>query len=333
MDSVSDISPILDNRNQEINPNLTLNLFINVPCILLSILTICLDVFVINYYRKSQMSVVSQLYSLIGGADIVAAASIIYQFIVVTLFIKGLITGHALDRNIAICYTLFTVSYRSSVFYNLMLSACRTIVILRPFYRVRKGAVLTACLLYTLPWLILAGIDIYVIYFMMEQSLADDSLFLDYLLLGSTVTQIWSMSVQAAYVFIVWLAIIPFLLPAFIILITCTIQIIGVLKPGKFQSGIRQKHVTITVLSMSSAFILSNTGFYIVIMYKLGTGNGTGKSLGQTSATLGIILPMINAAVNPLIIISRSKEIRSNFLDFWKNVTVVRDVNTVEDSL
>ena len=48
-----------------------------VPCILLSIMTVSLNIFVINYYRKTKFTLVPLLYTMISGVDILTAVGVI----------------------------------------------------------------------------------------------------------------------------------------------------------------------------------------------------------------------------------------------------------------
>ena len=137
---------------------------ISAPCILLSLMTIALNIFVIKFYWKSKLTVVPLLYTLIATADMACSVGTIYQSIVASLFTDrfGYISTDTVDKNAAIFYTLIQISYRCSVFYNLVLAVSRTIMILRPFYQVNLKMIKLVCILYILPWILLGGMKIQV---------------------------------------------------------------------------------------------------------------------------------------------------------------------------
>ena len=122
--------------------------FTSVPCILLSIMTITLNIFVINYYRKNNLTLVPVLYTLISGVDILTAVGVIHQSIAMSLYTRDIISETTLDANTVICFTFIQISYRASVFYNLVMAVSRTVMILRPFHQIKVKTVVVVCVLY-----------------------------------------------------------------------------------------------------------------------------------------------------------------------------------------
>ena len=125
-------------------------------------MTITLNIFVINYYRKSDLSVVSLLYTLIAIMDIICAIGTIHKYIAVLLVYKDLISGRNLDVNAMIFYFFTQVSYRCSVFCNLVLAVSRTLLILKPFYQINIKLVKLACILCSTLYITLYGMNIHV---------------------------------------------------------------------------------------------------------------------------------------------------------------------------
>ena len=104
-------------------------------CILLSLQVVVLNSFVIHHYKNSMKSFVPMMYLMVSSADILTAISVVHQSIITILSSHGLISNRWLKWNYAVAYTLMSLSYRASIFYNVVLAVSRTINILNPFYR------------------------------------------------------------------------------------------------------------------------------------------------------------------------------------------------------
>ena len=136
--------------------------WISGPCILLSIMTITLNSFVIDHYRRSQITVIPLIYTMISSSDILTAVGVIYQSIVTALFHKRVIEKWTeVDKyHAVISYTLIAVSYRSSIFNNLVLAVYRTVMVLRPFRQKNMKTVVVVSALYGATWAVIAAVDI-----------------------------------------------------------------------------------------------------------------------------------------------------------------------------
>ena len=133
----------------------------SIPSIPLSIIAIILNIFVINFYRNNELTVVSLLYTFIAAADILSALAVLHQFIVLLLFVERVIDVKSVDGNAVVFYSMLQISYRCSVFFNLVLAVSRTVMILRPFHHIKKLSVKLPCILYVFPWVVLCGMNIY----------------------------------------------------------------------------------------------------------------------------------------------------------------------------
>ena len=109
------------------------------PSILLSIMTIILDIFVIKFYWKRELTVVPILYIFIASLDILTGLGIIHLYTVFLLdggqyigwwHYMGSIGGGTLHIHVMIATFFLQISYRCSVFCNLVLAVSRTIKIL-----------------------------------------------------------------------------------------------------------------------------------------------------------------------------------------------------------
>ena len=302
-------------------------IYSSAPSFLLSIMTITLNIFVINYYRKSDLSVVSLLYTLIATMDIICATGTIHKYIAVLLFYKNLISGRNLDVNAMIFYFFTQVSYRCSVFCNLVLAVSRTIMILKPFYQINIKVVKFSFVLCCVFYISLDGMNLHEFgeyYF--------GKVYGGALLIGSGLAYkliyVSGINEENRHRYLI-VSILPDLIglmvPVIIVIITCIIQVISLQRSSQFPTNSNQRHVTITVLLMSTLFVLCNSAlsvYLFILMVIILTGN---DELGQIWASekafpivlvvTGTVLPILNAALNPVIIISRSNGLRNKLLN------------------
>ena len=296
------------------------------PCIILSVITIVLNIFVINFYRTKKTSLVPLLYSMIAGADILTGLGVIHQSIAISLFTRDIISESTLDYNTVVCYTLTQLSYRSSVFYNLVLAVSRTVVILRPFHRINTKTVLLVCVLYVIPWIIIAGIDIYQLHVVCG---VYTPVYMTLPLMGTGLIFIMEHFEEHLKIFVrtlfVLLVVLPFVIPVILIIITCIIQVVSVNRPSQFPVSSNQRHVTITVIMMSTLFVICNSGLYGFFFTIIGhTSSNYGHFEVSNYYFIAVticstVLPMINTSINPVIIISRSGELKESFVGKIRN--------------
>ena len=135
------------------------------PSILLCILTTTLNILVVKFYWKIELTVVPLLYTLIASLDIVSTIAIIYHFVVSLLHQIDLINfRNYADVNMMILTFLGQISNRCSVFRNLVLAVSRTVMILRPFCQINIMAVKLKYSLYIVPLIVLYGLNVYQFY-------------------------------------------------------------------------------------------------------------------------------------------------------------------------
>ena len=296
-------------------------LITSAPSILLSIVTITLNIFIINYYRKSELSLVPLLYTMIASADILTAVGVIHQSVAFPLFINRVIGVNSIEIHAVVFYTVIQISYRSSVFYNLVLAVSRTIMILRPFVQIKIGAVKVACILYIVPWLILAAFDINQFY-LVENQFVSTIYFNSILSMGTSISDYFDIvQVEALfYILFIYLPqLIAFIIPVLIIFITCVVQLVSLHRSSRFPASNNQRHVTITVVLISTLFVVCNSAFHGLLLYLYCTTDYT-LYIVTRAAVLGTVLPILNAALNPIIIITRSNGLRVKFEETMRQI-------------
>ena len=322
-------------------------LLISGPCILLSIMTITLNSFVIDHYRRSQITVIPLIYTMISSSDILTAVGVIYQSITTTLFHKRVIEKWTeVDKyHAVISYTLIAVSYRSSIFNNLVLAVYRTVMVLRPFRQKNMKTVVVVSALYGATWALIAAVDICLSFQTWGAQVGLGFGYKSYIMattLGKDIEDLFdsdecstNLEMSPDYnqsnfrsdiaqcnsnlysvleaIFRVLFTVIPFLLPVLIVTITCVIQAKALYKPSRCPTSNDQRHAAITVFLMSALFIGCNSAYAIyIVLLKFSIIWDPEIS---TIAVLGTFLPILNAALNPVIIISRCNGLRGIFLN------------------
>ena len=219
------------------------------------------------------------------------------------------------------------------MFFNLLLAVTRTIMILRPFYQIKIGIVKAACILYVLPWVVLLAINIYQFHIKNNPAMTFVyQVYYKFLYMASgfaTLLLSEPLSQRLKFFILVTLPdIISFLIPVSLITISCVIQIMSLHRSNQFPASSNQRHVTITVILMSTIFVLCNSAFYVYMtaMTILFVNNNPYfekllKDRIIKIAILGTVLPILNAALNPVIIISRSSGLRVEFLNTVRGST------------
>ena len=306
----------------------TIYVYTSAPSILLSIMTIILDIFVIKFYWRSELTVVPLLYTFIAFLDILTAAGVIHFFVVFIAYTKEWISLKTLDVN----GLVFLSSSRCSVFCNLVLAVSRTIMILKPFYQINGKAVKLACLIYAVPLIILYGLNIAKFYSSYVLQISLRAFFI-----GAGLGRVINDIVQKKrYDIVLTLAtlldVFAFIIPVMIVIITCIIQVISLHRSSQFPTSSNQRHVivTITILLMSTLFVICNSpnaGYvaslimsYVSVKFSLSSISLEGFYI--TTSLSAIVLPIVNSALNPVIIISRRSGMRRKFLKSFQRTSV-----------
>ena len=319
----------------------TNHLYINTPAILLSIITITLNIFVIKFYWKSELNVVPLLYTAIASLDILTAIGIIHFYVVILLSIykedfidfTDWSASKSANVNVMVLTFFLQISCRCSVFCNLVLAVSRTVMILKPFYQINIKVVKLACILYAVPWIILYGLNVHQYYahyaalttygngFLMGRGLSQKI----YLQLIKSYDR--GVLFYIYYIVLILPDVFAFIIPVIIVIITCIIQVISIRRSSQFPTSSNQRHVTITVLFMSTVFVLCNSPLAVYMtaltififtgnndMYEMWAGEN-GEKIAYITVICATVLPILNAALNPVIIISRSSGMRRKFTE------------------
>lgn len=245
---------------------------------------------------------------------------------------------------ICISSVVTTITLRSSLFFNVVLVIIRTINITRPITLIRKRAVLACICIYST--ILAAGALADVISYNLMQiqtgTLIEYSFltpipnihFLKFLFAGVLDDE------DTVRVFaVVLLLVIPFItMPLlFLISVICSIiQVVYLLKNNAAASNnttLReavQRRMTVTILLLTTVCFICNLPYTCYLIFYVFNGD-LGIFLYVTYFT-STLLPFINAAISPLLLILRSKALRKFIwqnAEVFKNTLITKKTQTV----
>ena len=312
----------------------------------LAVQMMVLNVIVIAYYQPEVKKIVPFMYILLSVTDSITGLAALLNGLMFLLL------EHPGSYLIGPTYLIFSITFRVSVFLNLIISIVRTINIIRPFYRIRRLRIGVAVALYSLAS---AAISVGLLFdheieFNLQKPKRE---YLEKLMYKPSGYQILSINglptITEEFRNLTLFIAVPFVLPSIVTMICMSIQIRAVLKPSPTQcsNSDKQKEITKTIIMLTVLFFFCNTVyiFYPVLYYKRyikPDGLNTETALGLTQVEqlrlqycLGVLCPYINAAFNPAILIYRGKELRGSVKNKVKEVMTrpVRGIATAGSAL
>ena len=329
-----------------------LNLMVGMTVIILNSL-------VGNFYRKGKRSTAAMLYVYLTGWDVTMGATAMIHaiYMILTLGLDVEETEDAFRVMVCVLFVVTSVAVRMSVFANTVLGVARTINILQPFYRVKKNFLHISFCICLLLLLALTAVDIWFAYDgenTKKESEQDFPYFRNRLLLhpalGSRILEKSSSEKDLKRDILVSSAY--FLLASLIALVCLAVQSRTLLcnpetrslrretgeAPGTSEqdktkeSGNQSAEMrsTITVLQITSVFCLCNIIYSIFTLYIFDKPPLPGEEPITMSEKLvfyitSTTVPFFNSLINPLILITRSSEVRK----FVKNKLGILQTNIV----
>ena len=286
-----------------------MQIYLGVTNTLLSIMTITLNIFVIKFYWRRELTIVPLFYNLIALLDIISGIASIYFYGAILLCRIGLIDIGAFNVHVMVVTFLGQISNRCSVFCNLVLAVSRTIMILKPFYQINIKVAKLSCILYVVPWMILYGLNVH-----QFSSNYGDIIYQYGFLMGAGLA---SITETEKMFYIVWILpdFLAFIIPVIIVIVTCIIQMRTLHRSNQFPATSNQRHVTITVLLMSTLFVFCNSPLSAYMTAILAGNPYNSSQFYALTVIFATLLPMLNGAFNPVIIITRSNAMRTKFSD------------------
>ena len=287
--------------------------------LLLGIQAILMNALVISFYCSSYKKVVPFMYLLMAACDTVTGiAAVLTGLIFLTLKAE---TGKpdAVLRIIPVAYTIFSVTFKVSVFLNLAIAIVRTINILLPFYRMRILGIAIAAVIYTLGW---TGFTIW----QLQKFHHAISLLNQYLYSPGQYQAVYhsghNYGIQCRNVFL--FVGLPYVFPSCVVVVCMAIQIRTILKqrPDRTTNTQTQRQITITIFALTVLFFFCNTIYLVYPIHfcldvntadKIKFAPDRAKRVYMMAHVTGVLCPFLNAALNPVILVVRGQAL-SGFL-------------------
>ena len=292
--------------------------------------------FILYFYHKKYRQFVPCMYSLLALFDcLMTLFKIISYFIVLSFY--GHPSEYVLQRKwVLVGFKLGGKLFlRMSIFINTLLSVARTIKTVRPFSNIKMKLALTSVAIYSGYWIILSSLDAFSLtkdvnnctrknltselrlgYYLIDERVGDQTLKLG----GQALYKNHFLSFLVIY-------IIPYILPVLICAVSAAVMITYLRKEAPSQqSAIIQRNVSLTVLLLTVSFVIC---FSIPAIYNLFNiiekylmKNKTGETdivnRGKEKHVLESTVPLINALLNPVILVWRSGELRGRLKEIFR---------------
>ena len=298
------------------------NLILCVPIILLNL-------FVVNHYRTQFRRFVPCMFFLMSSSDGLMAISVVIEsaLIIKQYWEKTVIGPDTIENKALVVATiLWNLFYRVSTFVNAVLCVARTVKAKRPFYKINMKLAVSSVAFYTLLWAAVAVFEYHGI--SSRPYIHKKGFSMSYGQLGLEIAGIFykkydspnkKKGIKTYYGVIVGfiLNLVPFILPCIVSLVCLVILVISLRKPAPNNiSAARKIHVTITVTCITALFVLCtslSTLYQLVakIIISLILEKRINEDVNKYLYPLFLLtLPLVNAAINPLIIVLRSSELK-----------------------
>ena len=297
----------------------------NTPlCIL--VLAVCTTV--LSYYRRNPATLTNTLFIMITAFDLITCVGHLILMVFVVLMSHDITTPGYVLVCVVIHTALSLLGYALSVFFNMVLAVLRTIKISFPFHQVDVGALKIAMGLVISFLVLFSVVDIWED---IDNTFYDE--FLPWIFLWDNVVVAFvghNMSDWFTYdlnihfksrIFQDLLAGLLYLVPICVVLVCLVIQFLVTRLRARARDPDQPlvtdwSHVNTTVSLLSAVFLFCNSGIVILQLYYRGSWRRINNSFAMSVRSLMIstTLPLLNSLLTPLIILSRSRELRGNVI-------------------
>ena len=316
-----------------------LDLWLGLQAIVMNVLVMC-------FYVKSYKKIVPFMYILIACCDCLTGCAAVLMSVIFFLLNTAPHTALSL---LAPAYSIFSVTFKVSVFLNLSISIVRTINIYLPFHRMRILEIAIATGVYTAGWVAFLSWELsewnwYSLdYSQLEISVYSPGQYHQLAVNTDGRTNSYSKECRRVMLFIG----LPYLLPSLFVVFCMLLQLKTILKrrPDKTSNTETQRKITITILMLTAVFFVCNT---VYVIYPISYCTRKRSMIGFAKTTdeyrkdfmirhvTGVVCPFLNAAVNPVILIARgealSKFLKRKLLNFSGSITSVSSRKTTSYS-
>ena len=310
----------------------------------LGCLVILLNSLILYFYHKQYRKFVPCMYLLLALFDCLMIIFMIISYCLVFKF-EGESSDQILKHKWVIIGFKFGEkwSLRMSIFINTLLSVARTLKTVKPFSEIKMKRALLSVVVYGSFWIVLISLDVLSLTkdlsHISKRYLSDKRRFKRFIVedrVGSeTVYLVVSESESPVLYLFFFTYLISYVLPVLVCLVSATVMIFHLRKePPSRQSAVTQRHVSVTVLFITIAFVLS---FGVPSLYDLASKVSrevSGKyglvSIGDERHILVSTVPLINTLCNPVILIWRSGELKGRLRKVFRTSRWVAKTDDME---
>ena len=276
-----------------------------------------------SFYRTKHDNITHFLYLILAGVDMASG--------VAPLLHAGLLIAILQDSDSSVkvllptVYFLTSITSRLSVFLATVIAVIRTLNIALPFYFVKKTLILIAFFLYMVWWLVflsgdmvdykdksgdVIGISLFVLFYLAIPT--PGFYFADMIWTGLGITLFVNHQQYQHFIY----NGIPFGIPIVVCIVCMCIQVWNLVikkKSGASQNNDINKQITITIYLLTTVFVVCNILFIIIFFGTVISNQATEGQLTKADFYLSYfavnMLPSINSAINPIILIIRGRSL------------------------
>ena len=281
---------------------------------------------------KDRTRLATAMFILIASADIVTAVAEIARGTTALVCSADPAAGVP-------AWTTFTFlalgfySYCCSIFYNVVLAILKTINFSCPFYYIKKKRVFIAIALFTVTWAGTCVLD--VVLYARKQSYLPSSygcaeqwtILLDYDFTGKGLAlQLFDTTLfghDSSLVVMKLTVACVYLVPCLLVFVCMVVQMTYINKTLMVTGTSREstaRHVNLTVFMVSTLFLFCTSSYGIFFLLEFAIAQS------MTQAVEFIVkytLPLVNAALFPVIIICRKTDLRKKYSEYWRAISTV----------
>lgn len=305
----------------------TMFVFIAPFNLLLAVFVLFLNITIVREYYRDRKLPPAILFMLIAIMDAISALAELPRSTI------ALICTRNDSAFFPIWFTLsyLTIgfwSYNCSIFSNVVLVVIKSINVAVPFHQLKKVGIVFVVVLVMVFWAIFCIIDVE--YYANKQTFLPTSfgceehwiILEDYDFIGNGIalhlfdTSILGQNSRA--VALKLMIVFEYMLPCFIVLVCMVIQIIFIRKTLGNQSSMdTANQVNLTVFMISMLYFICNSAYGIFFLAEISLSQGMTRGI---EFMMKYTLPLLNAALFPIILICRKESLRRRYAGYWRAV-------------
>ena len=289
---------------------------------LLGLFTILANIFVIGFYQKKRQEAVPLMYIMIAICDSITGFVAVCHSVVFTnypavahILKGGYYWNTKADWFIVTLYVILQSGTRTSLFYNTLLTAVRTINITLPFHLIKKLIVILSAVVYPV-------LTVIAMIIATHRDITDtlSTVFMVFPGVDIAIDKDGKTTIEERAFFMIIMMIIPLILPTIIVIICAALQIFSILKPSTFSPTTRrERSMTITIILLTMVCMICNLPYTVFLLYECAVNFEVGglsyKMLPLVFYSLCTLLPFMQALLNPAILLIRGAALRTFVLE------------------